>query len=370
MTRALTRESKLDINKPTPFDGSNRALWRPFLNSVLIMFNAKPLTYASDNSKITFAASYLSGAAAKYYNNLVERQATNENETFLPALNIWSEFVKLFARMFGLHDEKMHAQSQLDKCLQIPRESFADFLVRFEDISNRTTYNDPAKRWRLLNQIRGDLRNRLTMVGNLPETYQDVVDRLLDIDGAREAFQDSGLMNNSRAVSNNISDPANNVDRNQPGTGYRTTANRIFNRNNPNPPANTQATQFQPQGSSSNTVTQNQRSNSSNNNNANNAPAVVRMAWVTQEEYDQRRARGACTYCGEMGHFARECPQRRNNVAGRATFSDNSDEPSPSILLEVQDDIIDIDSTLFEESTEGEENEDYDQGNVSMTQEE
>ena len=66
MNRAITRESKLDINKPTPFDGSNHALWRPFLNSVLIMFNAKPLTYASDNSKITFAASYLSGAAACY----------------------------------------------------------------------------------------------------------------------------------------------------------------------------------------------------------------------------------------------------------------------------------------------------------------
>ncbi|THU82125.1 hypothetical protein K435DRAFT_808535 [Dendrothele bispora CBS 962.96] len=187
----IARESKLEIRKPTAFDGSNRELWRPFLSDCYRMFSAKPTIYSTEQSKVTYASSWFTGAAAKYYQNQVEQEM--ENDLWIPALHEWSSFVAEFGRLFGLHDEVLYAQSSLDKVLQKFGKSFVDFIVRFEDAALKTMYNDPAKRWRLLLQICKDLRDRLTLVGRIPEKFDEVVKRLLDIDGAREAFRETGL---------------------------------------------------------------------------------------------------------------------------------------------------------------------------------
>ncbi|THU98720.1 hypothetical protein K435DRAFT_856364 [Dendrothele bispora CBS 962.96] len=169
---AIARESKLEIRKPTAFDGTNRELWRPFLSDGYRMFSAKPTIYSTEQARVTYASSWFTGSAAKYYQNQVEQEM--ENGLWIPALHEWKSFVGEFGRLFGLHDKVLHAQSSLDKVIQRFGESFADFLVRFEDAALKTRYNDPAKRWRLLLQIRRDLRDRLTLVGRIPETFDDV----------------------------------------------------------------------------------------------------------------------------------------------------------------------------------------------------
>ncbi|KAJ3767630.1 hypothetical protein FB446DRAFT_707652 [Lentinula raphanica] len=90
--------------------------------------------------------------------------------------------------MFGLHYETIQAQSKLDECNQVWNESFGYFWVR-------------ALRWRLLKQIQNNLRNRLVDHGEIPETLAGVVDKLLVLDGAKQAFNQIGLSpkpNNNR----------------------------------------------------------------------------------------------------------------------------------------------------------------------------
>jgi hypothetical protein len=143
----LTLEGKLEIRKPDTFNGSNRQLWRTFLSDCLRMFAAKPIMYNSDKSKIIFTASYLTGSAARFYQNLVEKEMM-EPYRQIPALHDWIEFRRLFGKMFGVHDEMLHAQATLDKTYQRMSEAFADFIVRFEDAALLTQYNDPAKHWK------------------------------------------------------------------------------------------------------------------------------------------------------------------------------------------------------------------------------
>ncbi|THV01544.1 hypothetical protein K435DRAFT_793263 [Dendrothele bispora CBS 962.96] len=104
---AITRESKLEIRKPNTFDGSNRELWRPFLSDCYRMFSAKPTIYSTEQSRVTYASSWFTGAAARYYQNQVEQEM--ENGLWIPSLHEWSIFCREFSRLFGLHDEVLHA---------------------------------------------------------------------------------------------------------------------------------------------------------------------------------------------------------------------------------------------------------------------
>ncbi|THU80059.1 hypothetical protein K435DRAFT_810193 [Dendrothele bispora CBS 962.96] len=135
---ALLRESKLEIRKPTPFDGSNRTEWRPFLSDCFRMFSAKPALYSTDQARIAYASSWFMGAAARYYQNLVEREMDIPGH-YLTALHEWAAFTHMFGKLFGVHDEQLFAQASLDKVLQQKDESFADFLVRFEDAVQRSS---------------------------------------------------------------------------------------------------------------------------------------------------------------------------------------------------------------------------------------
>ncbi|THU82615.1 hypothetical protein K435DRAFT_872123 [Dendrothele bispora CBS 962.96] len=311
---AIARESKLEIRKPTAFDGSNRELWRPFLSDCYRMFSAKPTIYSTEQSKVTYASSWFTGAAARYYQNQVEQEM--ENDLWIPTLHEWSVFVREFGRLFGLHDEVLHAQSSLDKVIQKFGESFADFIVRFEDAALKTLYNDPAKRWRLLLQIRKDLRDRLTLVGRIPGTFDEVVKRLLDIDGAREAFRETGL---------SVSNP-NYQNRRALNTDNQTTSGQ----STPNY-GNRFKTPVKTQGTGSNTETAKLAKEEDH-------PKVTTFR-ISREERDRRMREGLCIRCRGKGHFGKECTIHEHTVVGKCCFEwEHSGEEEPEELLYAIDD--------------------------------
>jgi hypothetical protein len=54
---------------------------------------------------------------------------------------------------------------------------------------------------------------------------------------------------------------------------------------------------------------------------------------LTQQEKDERRAKGLCLYCGKAGHSYRDCsllPSNRKPVVGRATYSFTPADTAPT----------------------------------------
>ncbi|KAF5337516.1 hypothetical protein D9758_016989 [Tetrapyrgos nigripes] len=308
------------------------------------MFSAKPTLYETEHSRVTFASSYLTGAAARYYQNLIKRELMQG--VYLRALHNWQAFVATFARLFGVHNEQLYAQAALDKILQKATETFADFLVRFEDASLLTGYNEPALRWRLLLQIRRDLRNQLTLVGNIPQSFNDVVDRLLDLDSAREAFNEAGLATNNYANPTYIPNTPQvrqraNQQNAQSGPGPSTQNNRgRFRQGQNQPPATARAAQ---------------------------APFPKNRPFVRlpKEEYDRRMQNGLCIRCGASGHFGKDCPPendqpRVEEAAARVGVVIEEDEGETYYGYDEEGNIFELDQ----------ESEEQEQGNDEGAQDE
>ncbi|KIK51909.1 hypothetical protein GYMLUDRAFT_251666 [Collybiopsis luxurians FD-317 M1] len=103
----LNKEAKLDVKKPDPFNGSDRWKWEPFLSQVCRTFMAKPTIYKNNSDKIGFAVSYLTGAAATHYDNLLKQE---EAGIPVPALCTWINFVVEFMSYFRLFDPAQDTQ--------------------------------------------------------------------------------------------------------------------------------------------------------------------------------------------------------------------------------------------------------------------
>jgi hypothetical protein len=124
------------------------------------------------------------------------------------------------------------------------------------------------------------LRDRLTLGGRLPLTYEEVRTRLLDLDGARAAFIEAGL-STSNLTENNRTEPNRTriVAQTNAQAGPRPSTQSYRGRNGRNPAT--------AQGRAAQTPTQ-----------------EVRMS---RTERDRRFREGLCLRCGGNGHFAKEC---------------------------------------------------------------
>ncbi|KAG5348303.1 hypothetical protein C0989_010716, partial [Termitomyces sp. Mn162] len=137
---ALAREGKLDIQKPEPFTGRDPRKWRIFLTQCLTMFQAKPITFQLESSRVAFAASYLQGIAFDHYTALLWFDPNN------PVLSHWLAFTQEFSSKFGVFDTVAEAEENLFNLRMRDNERFTTFIVRFEREAYETGWNYNALR--------------------------------------------------------------------------------------------------------------------------------------------------------------------------------------------------------------------------------
>ncbi|KAF5336716.1 hypothetical protein D9758_015072 [Tetrapyrgos nigripes] len=133
-------------------------------------------------------------------------------------------------------------------------------------------------------------------MGGIPQDFNTVVNRLLDLDAAREAFNEAGLATNNYANPTYVPDAAPPVrpratqQNAQAGPGPTTQTNRNRSRANQNQnPVTGRAAQPQT---------------------PENRPFIK----LTREEQDRRMKNGLCIRCGASGHFGRDCPPENDPV--------------------------------------------------------
>ncbi|KAG6863329.1 hypothetical protein C0993_011975, partial [Termitomyces sp. T159_Od127] len=130
---ALTRKGKLNIQKPEPFHGRDPRKWRTFLTQCLTMFQAKPLTFQLESSRVAFAALYLQGIAFDHYTALLRFDPNS------PVLSNWQAFAQEFSSKFGVFDTVAEAEENLYNLWMRNDERFTTFIVQFEKEAYKTS---------------------------------------------------------------------------------------------------------------------------------------------------------------------------------------------------------------------------------------
>ncbi|KAL0569513.1 hypothetical protein V5O48_012454 [Marasmius crinis-equi] len=191
----INLQSKLNLKRPDSFSGDDRAKFDVFLQQLANTFTSQPDIYATPESKIAYASSYLSGAAHSHQQMLQYKAALGNR---VIELQDWAAWVEEFREMFGERNLTFMAQGRLQNVKQKPDEDFTDFYVRFLEQATKSQFGDEALLWTLLMNMNEATMAELRRVNYKPTTYKALQTKLWNIDSTEQAYDTAGLAKNQQ----------------------------------------------------------------------------------------------------------------------------------------------------------------------------
>ncbi|KAG6867069.1 hypothetical protein C0993_007100 [Termitomyces sp. T159_Od127] len=128
------------------------------------MFQAKPLTFQLESSRVAFAALYLQGIAFDHYTALLRFDPNS------PVLSNWQAFAQEFSSKFGVFDTVAEAEENLYNLGMRNDKQFTTFIVRFEKEAYETSWNYNALQFALRRALPQRIKDVLHLAPKQP-TY-------------------------------------------------------------------------------------------------------------------------------------------------------------------------------------------------------
>jgi hypothetical protein len=255
---------KLKIASPEKFDGTRSKL-EGFLLQVDLNFRSNPSAFGSDEQRIAFIASYLSGQALQWVTPLFSKAD--------PITENYTTFREAFKKRFADPDEERKAERKLETMTQGKR-SAAAYAAEFQLEASKTTWDDAAKKSRFRAGLRDDVLDLLvTIPATQLGTFQDFVDQAITCDDR--------LFERRQDRSRRLRDTT------------PPTTSSVYKNSTPSKPSLTSSSAL------------------SNSGYTGIAPMELGATrQVTEAERQRRRENNLCLYCGLPGHIIRQCPTR------------------------------------------------------------
>ncbi|KAG5715182.1 hypothetical protein E4T56_gene3096 [Termitomyces sp. T112] len=306
------------------------------------MFQAKPITFQLESSRVAFTASYLQGIAFDHYTALLRFDPNN------PVLSHWLAFTQEFLSKFGIFDTIAEVEEKLFNLQMRNNKRFTTFIVRFEREAYETSWNYNALRFALRRALPQRIKDvlRLAPKQTTYDGYKALVtqvnqryweDRSKNT-APRTLWNTSSNTNWQAGATNGIrssipTNPANPAPRFPLGQG-------VPNTNQPpgqRPPTQLNAANLHdtPVPLDTNPDDRDDIPDPANDQEALCANRIQDSQWidVPEEMQEKQWKEGACILCGEQGHFIRSCPKRQ--VMGRAVWTIDGEDyrrPHPDVF--------------------------------------
>ena len=234
-----------------------------FLTQIMLHFTCKPAAFHTNQSKVAFMISYLSGDAASWAVPLV-----NNNDQILYD---WDAFRAEFERVFDRRATTLCADKELLE-LQQGKGDLITYLSSFNRLIAETSWPEEKRLALYYKGLNDELKDVLAQIDPQPRTCTDLINLTLRLDH-RLAERVGDRRYGDRAYTR--------IDRGRTADNGGVPCQEPMEIGSVKSP-------------------------------------------LTRSEKELRRRNGQCLYCGKKGHFVRDCPIRPQNRGPSGRFKKTS----------------------------------------------
>lgn len=263
-TSPASSPKEAKVNSPELFSG-DRTKTRNFLVQVTVVFRIQASRFPNDETKVYFLGSFLRGPAASWFSPFVEKQD--------PILKDWNAFLQQFKQTFEHPDRPAEAARQL-RNLRQGNKSAALLAADFRRIAVDVDWTISSLIDAFYDALNDRVKDRIIELER-PRTLEEYIELAIKIDDRQ--VQRLNEKNHSSTLKST-------------------------------PPKKTQSTN----NSSQSPTTPGFRYATSNDSGPVPMQLDAGQQKLTEEEKNRRRSQGLCLYCGQSGHIARVCPEKRH----------------------------------------------------------
>lgn len=267
------------VADPEHYSG-DREKFSDFVSQLHLVFNSDPSRYANSNSKLTYAASYLRGAAKRWFTPHLD--AT----TGVCSFANFEAFLAALKAAFDDPDAKVTAERKL-RALRQGNDSAATYYSKFMSYAALLDWNEPAK----LSYFRLGLKDeikRLLIGRTMPTTFETFASEIITLDNDLRSYDQE-----KKPLGQGSGKPAGQQHPKAPQSFSPASGTSTSTGTHPGPMD----------------------------------LSAGRRGKLSPEEKNRRRANNLCLFCGDSGHYASQCPAK---TQGKKKISTAKVDPTPS----------------------------------------
>ena len=310
-----TERNQIRAHAPTAFSGipNDKGEYKPeareFVREMQSYIDAQEVdTYLSEDKRMAYAMTYLTGEAAVWIEQLKEekeefmeeQEDADDPKDYEGPLRSLEKLLDALLVEFEDVDREATAQHKLET-LHMGQETAEAHVRRFKTLARYSGYNDKALVGYFKRSLTPGLKSKITQLAERPVDLKDWYQRAIKFD--RQWREDQDERRNSRSTTT-------------PRTNTTTTPrNNNSSNNSPAPPSN----QSQPRNPNQWQPRNGWRPWGAPQQSAPRAPAPVTNTntGVVPMDIDAANAVGACYRCGQTGHLARFCTTPESQIRQR-----------------------------------------------------
>ena len=291
------RKGKARSKEPDTFDGSDPRKLNNFILLCNLYFRNDP-SCSDDESKVTFALSYLRGTALDYF-----EPALMDSDDAPEWLDDWSSFVRTLRSQFGPLDPTADAEDNIDNLKMRDNQRILKYNVEFNRLAVQTGWNDSVLRHRYYSGLAEHIKDIMGQQGKPP-----TLSEMKSLAHAIDSRYWERLREKSR------SDKPQSKPDNKPPTRSDNKSTHSDPKKNNSGSSNNNKQTPKPSGSSVNSI----------------ADKLGKDGKLHTSERQRRMDNNLCLYCGGVGHKADECKKTSSSASkakARAAQAKDKDDP-------------------------------------------